>query len=194
MKKIILAAIALVACFAAAHAAPRKDAGVQERPKLMWFDLSANWARFSSADSIEYYVEKCREAGFNHLIVDVKGTASEVAYPSEVAPRLTSWKGVTRPDGYDFLQLFIDAAHRRGMKVLASFNVFCEGHGLFKKGITYNVHSDCSRSTMCLARDLCQPPRLRARPLCSPIPRCRQCRNMSAPYWWNVSLSMLWMA
>ncbi len=142
MKKIILAAIALVACFAAAHAAPRKAAGVQERPKLMWFDLSANWARFSSADSIEYYVEKCREAGFNHLIVDVKGTASEVAYPSEVAPRLTSWKGVTRPDGYDFLQLFIDAAHRRGMKVLASFNVFCEGHGLFKKGITYNVHSD----------------------------------------------------
>ena len=61
MKKIILAAIALVACFAAAHAAPRKAAGVQERPKLMWFDLSANWARFSSADSIEYYVEKCRE-------------------------------------------------------------------------------------------------------------------------------------
>ena len=142
MRNTILSAIALVCCLLSVQAAPKKAVKVSERPKLMWFDISANWARFSNADSIEYYVQKCQDAGFNHLIVDVKGTASAVAYPSAVAPRLSTWKGLTRPDSFNYLQLFIEAAHRRGMKVLASFNVFCEGHGLFKQGITYDVRSD----------------------------------------------------
>lgn len=122
-------------------AAPRKaGVPVAERPKLMWIDLSANWARFSNPDSISYYVRKCRDAGFNTLVVDVKGTGSAVAYPSDIAPRLTEWKGVTRDDDYDFLQLFIDEGHKAGMDVYASFNIFCEGHGIFRRGIVYDTH------------------------------------------------------
>ena len=45
----------------------------------MWVDLSANWETFSSLDSINYYVDKCKDAGFNTLVVDVKGTGSAVA-------------------------------------------------------------------------------------------------------------------
>ena len=73
--------MALVASLAlSGGAAPRKAVPVSERPKLMWVDLSANWKTFSSPDSIDYYVRKCKDAGFNTLVVDVKGTGSGVAH------------------------------------------------------------------------------------------------------------------
>lgn len=127
---------------AAALAAPRKQCSVNERLKLMWIDLSANWKTFTSPDSVAYYVKKCKDAGFNTLVVDVKGTGSAVAYPSEIAPVLKEWKGITRPDGYDYLGNFINEGHKAGMKVYASFNVFCEGHGIFKRGIVYDSAKD----------------------------------------------------
>lgn len=121
------------------YAAKREKTSVADRPKLMWVDLSGNWKTFSNPDSIPYYVQKCKDVGINTLVVDVKGTSSAVAYPSNVAPTLTEWKGITRPSDYDFLGTFIKEAHKRGMKVYASFNVFCEGHGIFQKGIAYDT-------------------------------------------------------
>ena len=44
------------------------------------------------------------------LVLDVKGTSSEVVYPSEYAPQVREWKGFTRPD-FDFVGTFVDAAH-----------------------------------------------------------------------------------
>ncbi len=143
MRKRVIALYMLGVLVAFTACKPRNEASQPvEKTKIMWLDLSANWERFSHTDSIEYYVQKCKEAGFNHLVLDVKGTASGVAYPSDVAPRLTSWKGVERSADYDFVNLFVDAAHRRGMKILASFNIFCEGHGIFKQGIAYTTHRD----------------------------------------------------
>lgn len=136
--KRFITSIALTASLAfASGAAPRQELPVSERPKLMWIDLSANWKTFSSPDSVDYYVKKCKDAGFNTLVVDVKGTGSAVAYPSDIAPQLKEWKGITRPDDYDFLARFIEQGHKAGMKVFASFNIFCEGHGLFKRGLLY---------------------------------------------------------
>ncbi len=141
LSKLLSAAIIAAMPAITGMAAERKaDTAISERPKLMWIDLSANWERFSHADSVKYYVKKCRDAGFNTLVVDVKGTGSAVAYPSDIAPRLKEWKGVTRDDDYDFLQLFIDEGHKSGMEVYASFNIFCEGHGIFHRGIVYDSH------------------------------------------------------
>lgn len=143
MKKVCLKLYLLLLITVFSSCTPHKSVTKDtEKPKLMWLDLSANWDRFSYADSIEYYVQKCYDAGFNYLVLDVKGTASSVAYPSDIAPRMKVWKGVERPDNYDFVQLFLEAGHKRGMKVLAAFNVFCEGHGGFKEGITYDTHKD----------------------------------------------------
>lgn len=143
MKKINLLILVFlcVATFTSCMVTKQAE-NAAEKPKLMWLDLSANWERFSHADSIEYYVQKCQDAGFNYLVLDVKGTSSAVAYPSNIAPRMTEWKGTKRTSDFNFVQLFIDAAHKRDMKILASFNVFCEGHGVFKEGITYNTHKD----------------------------------------------------
>ncbi len=136
--------VTLAVAMALSASAAKRDTSIPvgERPKLMWIDLSANWATFSHSDSVRYYVKKCHDAGFNTLVVDVKGTASAVAYPSNVAPTLKEWKGVTRPDGYDFLQLFVDEGHKAGMEVFASFNIFCEGHGIFRRGVVYDEKRD----------------------------------------------------
>ena len=107
MKKLLT--VCLLA-FAAAGATGCRSAAEGVKPKLMWLDCSANWVRFSYPDSIRYYVNKCREAGMTALVLDVKGTSSEVVYPSEYAPQVREWKGFTRPD-FDFVGTFVDAAH-----------------------------------------------------------------------------------
>lgn len=108
-------------------------ASTGKKPKLMWLDCSANFARFSYEDSIKYYVEKCHEVGITHLVLDVKGTTGTVLYPSKITAQKKTWKGHTRPD-FDFINVFLNEAHNRGMKVYASFNIFADGHGLFKVG------------------------------------------------------------
>ena len=86
MKKLLT--VCLLA-FAAAGATGCRSAAEGVKPKLMWLDCSANWVRFSYPDSIRYYVNKCREAGMTALVLDVKGTSSEVVYPSEYAPQVS---------------------------------------------------------------------------------------------------------
>ena len=106
MKKLLT--VCLLA-FAAAGATGCRSAAEGVKPKLMWLDCSANWVRFSYPDSIRYYVNKCREAGMTALVLDVKGTSSEVVYPSEHAPQVREWKGFARPD-FDFVGTFVEAA------------------------------------------------------------------------------------
>jgi hypothetical protein len=111
------------------------------KPKLMWLDCSANWERFSYPDSINYYVEKCYQAGITDLVLDLKGTSGEVLYPSQIAPQKKEWKGFTRPD-FDFVNTFIQSARKHNMRIFAAFNIFCEGHGIFRRGIVYDTHKD----------------------------------------------------
>ena len=136
MKKLLT--VCLLA-FAAAGATGCRSAAEGVKPKLMWLDCSANWVRFSYPDSIRYYVNKCREAGMTALVLDVKGTSSEVVYPSEHAPQVREWKGFVRPD-FDFVGTFVEAAHDAGLELYGSFNTFAEGNGVFRRGLFYDGH------------------------------------------------------
>lgn len=131
MKKYIASLLFLAATFTIAVAG--------NKPKLMWLDCSANFERFSYPDSINYYVEKCYQAGITHLILDVKGTTGSVVYPSKIARQKKVWKGYERAD-FDFINVFIDAAKERNMKIFAAFNIFSDGHGIFKEGDIYDRH------------------------------------------------------
>ena len=75
------------------------------------------------------------------LVLDVKGTSSEVVYPSEYAPQVREWKGFTRPD-FDFVGTFVDAAHDAGLEIYGSFNTFAEGNGVFRRGLIYDGHPE----------------------------------------------------
>ena len=145
MKRLILAAsvvaIALSAMCSckADKVTADEELRIEDRPKIMWLCLSANWPKFSNPDTARYYIKKAADCGFNHLIVDVKGIESIVAYDSKIAPRLKSLKGVDYPDNYDYLDTITAIGRENGMKVLASLCMFAEGTDENAQGI---LHGD----------------------------------------------------
>lgn len=109
----------------------------QDKPKMLWFDATANFERFSYLDSIQYYLDRTKALGFTDVVVDVKPITGEVLYPSSFAPEMKEWKGFERPSELDFFNTFIKEAKKRDLVVHASVNVFVAGHNYFDRGIVY---------------------------------------------------------
>ncbi len=112
------------------------------KPKLLWFDATANFERLSYPDSIRYYLQKAHSLGFTDAVVDVKPITGEVLYRSVVAPQMKEWNGFARPDTFDFLSTFITEAHKQKMRVHASLNIFSGGHNYIDRGIVYTSHPE----------------------------------------------------
>lgn len=112
------------------------------KPKYMWFDCEANYKRLSYPDSIAFYLKKVRDIGFTDVVVDIKSIMGEVLYKSAYAPYMGEWKGDKRPMDYDMLGIFIQEAHKIGLKVHASMNIFSGGHNFHKRGIIYDEHPE----------------------------------------------------
>jgi hypothetical protein len=122
--------IALLAVFTGAFA--------QKKPLYMWFDIEANYVRLSYPDSIAFYFDKLKSLGFTDVVADVKSITGETAFKSDYAPYMQEWGGFTRANGYDMLRVFIDEAHKRGLRAHASLNVFCGAHLYLDRGIIYD--------------------------------------------------------
>src|SRR5579862_336461 len=101
------------------------DIGLQGR--VMWIDATANIDRIMTREGVEDVVAHCKKANFTMLVVDAKPVSGQVVYNSKIAEHLRQWKGKTYPD-FDVLGAFVDAGHKAGLQVAASFNVFGEGH------------------------------------------------------------------
>ena len=116
----------------------------QERvnSNFMWFDCEANYERLSYPDSIRFYLQKCKDAGFDNVVVDVKSIMGEVLYDSRIAPYMGEWDGWYRRQDYDMLSYFIKYGHESGMKVYASLNIFAGGHNWYDRGIIYKEHPE----------------------------------------------------
>lgn len=100
----------------------------------------ANFIRFSNRDSISWYLDRCRDAGFNHVVLDVKPNYGKVLYRSQYLPYLDHIEGLTeQPLGrnWDYLEFFIDECHRREMKLSASFSVMPCGSPYWQRGMCY---------------------------------------------------------
>ncbi len=100
----------------------------------------ANFLRFSDRDSITWYLEKSHDAGFNHVVLDVKSNYGKVLYRSEYLPYLDFIEGVTPEPlnrDWDYLQYFIDECHRLGMRLTASFSVMPCGSPYWQRGLCY---------------------------------------------------------
>lgn len=111
-----------------------------EKTKMLWFDATANFERFCFRDSINFYIDKAKQLGFTDIVVDVKPITGEVLYNSKIAPLLKDWKGFKRIEDFDYLNAFIEEAHKRNLKVHASLNVFVGGHNYFDRGIVYSEY------------------------------------------------------
>lgn len=109
-----------------------------EKPKYLWFDAEANFKRFAYKDSISYYLEKAKTVGFNQVVVDVKPIYGKVLYNSKILPPLTKVNSKTIYRDWDYLQYFIDEAHRLGLKVTVSTAIFPAGHPATNEGLVYD--------------------------------------------------------
>ncbi len=107
---------------------------------LLWFDATANFARFSNVDSVKKYLDKCVKAGVTDAVIDVRPITGEVLFDSKIAPRMNEWQGVNRDSKFDFLGCFIKEGHKRKIKIHASMNNFVGGHNFFDRGIVYTTH------------------------------------------------------
>ncbi|MCS7272567.1 MAG: family 10 glycosylhydrolase [Fimbriimonadales bacterium] len=105
--------------------------------RVMWVDATANLHWLIDRAQIRQFVQRCREAGINCIVLDVKPISGHVLYNSRVALKLTEWRGVRVPPDLDVLQVFLEEAHAVGLEVHANINVLSEGHKLFGVGPAY---------------------------------------------------------
>ncbi len=103
-----------------------------------WICSDANFARFATRDSVDWYLDKIKQTGFNQVCVDVKGADGQVLYESDFLPALKECKGTVIEDrGWDYLDYFTKAAHKRGLKVMVSVAPFSVGVACTQFGAVY---------------------------------------------------------
>jgi hypothetical protein len=124
----------------------------QSERNFLYFDATANFARFSYKDSVVYYLNKAKEAGITDVVIDVKPITGEVLYASKIAPIMTEWTGEyqsgKKDTSWDMLSLFLKEGHKLGLFVHASTNVFVAGHNYFDRGVVYEDDSKSHWQTL----------------------------------------------
>lgn len=105
---------------------------------ILWYDLAANVSRLNSREAVEAMLDKTKQAHIDTIVLDVKNYTGYVAYQSDYAPHISTskipnYQGYFAP-GYDLLQVVLEEAHERGIRVHAAVNVFSEGSNDFKDG------------------------------------------------------------
>ena len=131
----LLAAVACSACNGGSQNPPQ--ARESKFAKYLWFDAEANFARFASQDSIRYWLDRTVEAGFNRIVVDVKPVEGDVLYKSDFMPELVDFRGTKVDRTWDYLQVFLDEAAKRNLRVTVSTTIFPVGLTATRQGPVY---------------------------------------------------------
>ena len=143
MRKTFYAlSVVFVSCLGMSCTWNEAYAESEHNSNYMWFDCEANYQRLSSPDSIKFYLSRCKEAGFDNAVVDVKSIMGEVLYDSKIAPYMGEWDGWYRSQDYDMLSYFIRFGKELGVKIYASLNIFAGGHNYYNRGIIYKQHPE----------------------------------------------------
>lgn len=109
---------------------------VGPKPCFIWIDAAGNFPDFANSEAnIERDLKKAADAGFTHIIVDVRPTDGDVLFKSDHCDQVkwqSAWQGgeykrIERTATFDYLQAFIDKGHALGLKVYAGFNTFVSG-------------------------------------------------------------------
>ena len=109
-----------------------------EKEKSLWIDADANLQTFLVKENVGKYLDKAVATGFTKIILDVRPGSGYPMYPSQVLPELTKEKGFEFRRDWNYLQYFLDEAHRRNLKVTASITTFSGGRQPFKEGLVYD--------------------------------------------------------
>lgn len=109
---------------------------VAVKPRYMWIDAGANFIRFAnSKENIAEDLQKAYDCGITDVVVDVRPTEGDVLFKTsavEQVTKLATWEGGyhfhERTATWDYLQAFIDAGHKIGLRVHAAMNTFVGAH------------------------------------------------------------------
>ena len=103
------------------------------KPRFIWVDAAANFPDFAnSKENISRDLGLAKHAGFTDVVVDVRPTSGDVLFSTDLVSQV-KWLGAWTSSGYskiertaswDYLQAFIDAGHKLGLKVHAGVNTF----------------------------------------------------------------------
>ncbi|MDR0728872.1 MAG: family 10 glycosylhydrolase, partial [Prevotellaceae bacterium] len=116
---------------------PDPDTDDGTKPRFIWIDASANFPDFAdSRDNIRRDLTLAKNAGFTHVVVDVRPPSGDVLFTTSKVAQvqwLGAWVGgaytkITRTATWDYLQAFIDIGHELKLKVYAGFNTFVGGN------------------------------------------------------------------
>ena len=134
---------------------------VTEKRAFIWIEGNANFKDYGdSKENIERDMAKIANCGFTDIIVDVRpaGAGGDVLYKTDKCPQVDfmgAWIDgvytcVERSSDWDYLQAFIDAGHKAGLRVYAGFNTFCGGQksGLGEHGVLYRNEPVSQHATM----------------------------------------------
>jgi len=108
-----------------------------EKVKMLWFDAEANFQLFSQKSNITTYLDLAKKTGFNTIVVDVRPIQGDVLYKSKFMPELTKLNGYTVTRDWDYLQYFVDEAHKRNLKVIADATIFVAGLLQSREGMAF---------------------------------------------------------
>ena len=123
------------------------------KSRVVWIDACANFEDYANDESkIDADMKKLKEAGFTHVVVDVRPTNTGVLFKSAIEPALTKvdawtksgYRWVNRTATFDYLQAFVNAGKKYGVRVYASINTMvggCDCGSLGKVGILYEDNS-----------------------------------------------------
>lgn len=109
----------------------------QEKPAYIWIDAAANFPEFAnSKENIERDLSKAKDCGFTDIVVDVRPTMGDVLFKTskiDQVRHLAAWLPggyafVERTADWDYLQAFIDAGHKLGLRVHAACNTMAASH------------------------------------------------------------------
>lgn len=119
------------------------------KPKQLWIDAEANFQRFMKKENITFYLDKAKETGFNEIVVDVRPLYGKVLYnKTKSMPRLTQIGNIRRDADWDYLQFFIDEAHKRDLKIIASTTTFTIGRSSTREGPAYESSAWDGKTTL----------------------------------------------
>ncbi len=130
---------------------PDSTVSAANKPCIIWIDQPANFAEFANSQAnIARDLKKAADAGFTHVVVDVRNVDGDVLYKSDHCDQVkwqAAWVNDTytkteRTADFDYLQTFIDEGHKLGLKVFAGFDTFVAGNIL-----SFGAHGAAYRDT-----------------------------------------------
>lgn len=116
--------------------------------RIMWVEQFPNVKTLLTEADVEAVILESKKNGITSFGLDVKGPEGYVSYRkndlsnSPYYSEIQAEKKRTNPEVYDLLETFISIAHKHGMKVYASFNIFTEGNVGLNESPLLDIHPE----------------------------------------------------